>query len=70
MVHLMSIAFGWSAVRIVTVREVIDEGQFKDARTSGQQEDFVLSSSLPQLVAVKLCFLFLLELRGPFFLTL
>ena len=68
MVHLMSITFGWSSVKIVMVREVIDEGQFKDARTSGQQEDFVLSSSLLQLVAVKLCFLFLLELRSPFLL--
>lgn len=71
MVHLMDIKFGWSGVRIVMVREVIDGGQFKDARTSGQQEEFVLSSSLPQLVVLKLCFLFLLELRSPFlFLTL
>lgn len=36
-VHLMSIKFGWPGVRIVMVREVTDEGQFKDARTSGQR---------------------------------
>lgn len=36
-IHLMSIKFGWSGVGIVMVREVVDEGQFKDARTSGQR---------------------------------
>lgn len=38
MIHLMNIKFGWSRVRIVTVREVVDKGRFKDARTSGQQK--------------------------------